>query len=176
MVAMLFVLPVVADVVEGFSDADVEARLTRHAEPLSRLHTDPTLGAGQLVLAAAGHALHHFRRFGAEGERGRQNHPDRFSGAVGHGEAVADAFAVEIDAGLRCDGHAVKLGGDGSHLEPFNGSGLSRAPQSVILGCSCQPFGCPLLRQIGPENAVARGNVKAIAVDGEATHSLKTGR
>ena len=99
-----------ADVVIGLAgDLDVERRVARHIVGLAGAVGLPRRLALQADTAAACHAFHDFRCAGVEGERGRQDDADRFLRAVGELDAVADALAVEVDAGLGGDGDAVDL-------------------------------------------------------------------
>ena len=91
-----------ADVVVGvkaLGHADLELGVAGHAECLPRAGCDPCVGAGQLVVAATGHAFHDLGCAGVKRQRGGQDHAHGFLGAIGKGDAVADAFAIEIDIG-----------------------------------------------------------------------------
>jgi len=101
----------VADVVVSLGHPDLKAAVAGDGEGVAGAGLQPGIGAGELVFAAAGHAFHDLSRAGVEGERGGQHHPDRLFGAVGIGDAVADAFAIEVHAGLGVDGDAADLGG-----------------------------------------------------------------
>ena len=97
----------VADVVvslKTLGHADVKLGLAGYAEAAACARGDPGVGAVEFVVAATGHALHDLGRAGVEGQGGRQDHADRFFSAVRQGDAVADAFAAEIDIGLGGDG------------------------------------------------------------------------
>src|SRR5512139_1896989 len=89
---------------------DVEAGIARHLERLAGTVGLPLGLAGELDAARARHRLHDLGRAGVEGERGRQDHADRFLGAVGQRDAVRHALAVEIDVGLGNHRYIVELG------------------------------------------------------------------
>src|SRR5512142_767259 len=89
---------------------DVEAGIARHLERLPGAVGFPLALARQLDAAGACHGFHDFRRAGVEGERGRQDHADRFLAAVGELHGVRNALAVEIDVGLLVDCDMVELG------------------------------------------------------------------
>ncbi len=99
------------DVVVRLAHADLERRIARYAELLTGTRLDPGVGSCQLVLAAPGHTFHDFRRAGIEGQGGGQHHADRFFGAIGKSDAVADAFAVKVYVGLGGDGDVGDAGG-----------------------------------------------------------------
>ena len=93
---------------------DVKFGIARGAEFFALRGADPHLAAVQLVLAGTAHALHDFRCPGVERQGGRQDHANRFFAAVCKGNAVAHAFAVKVDIGLRCDADVVDFfGGHG---------------------------------------------------------------
>ena len=104
----------VADVVIGLGDADFKTGLARYAEFFAGFGADPVMTSSQFVFARTAHALHDFRRTGVEGQRRRQDHADRQLGAIGQGQAVADALAVKVNVGL---------GGDGNVVDFFCGHG-----------------------------------------------------
>ena len=100
-----------ADVVKGFGHADLELAVARHAKAFARADAVPLGFARQQILAATCYAFHHFGRCSAKGQFGRQNHPDRLFASIGQSQAVADAFALEVNAGLGGDGCALEVGG-----------------------------------------------------------------
>ena len=103
-----------ADVVVSLGHADLELRVARYAELLTRAGLDPGIAAGQFVFARAAHALHDLWGAGVEGQAGGQDHAHRQLGAIGQGQAVTDAFTVKVNIGLGGDGCAVDfLGGHG---------------------------------------------------------------
>ena len=95
----------------GLFDADVELGIAGHAEGFTRRGFHPLVAAGQLVFAGAAHAFHGFGRARAEGEAGRQDHADRFLGAISQREAMAHAFAVEVHIGLGGEAYVVDFFG-----------------------------------------------------------------
>lgn len=99
-------LGVVADVVVGIAHADVELGVGRNLERLTGHGLLPLVAAVQLVLAGTAHALHDLGGGRAKGQRGGQHHAHGLLGAVGQGEAVADALAVKVDIGLGGQGDA----------------------------------------------------------------------
>src|SRR5512139_1354057 len=100
-----------ADVVVGLAGHfDVEAGIARHLERLPGAVGLPLVFAGQFDAARARHRLHDLGCAGVEGERGRQDHADRFLGAVGQRNAVRNALAVEVDVGLGNNRYIVELG------------------------------------------------------------------
>lgn len=116
-------LGVVADVVVGLGHADVELGVRRHLEGLAGLGGEPLVRAVELVLAGAGHAFHDLGSGRAESQLAGQHHAGRLLRAIGQREAMADAFAVEIDIGLGGQGDARDgFGGHGSWAE----GGLNR--------------------------------------------------
>ena len=100
-----------ADVVISLGHADIEFGVAGHAELVAFGLRHPGIRPGQLVFTAATHAFHDLRSAGAKRQAGGQHDADRLLGAVGQGEAMADAFAVEIDVGLGGEGDVVELGG-----------------------------------------------------------------
>ena len=103
-----------ADVVVGLGHTDLELGVAGHAELFACTGLDPLGAAVELVFARATHAFHDFRCAGVEGQGGGQDHAHRQLGAVGQGQAVADAFAVKVNIGLGVNGDAVDgLGGHG---------------------------------------------------------------
>jgi hypothetical protein len=94
--------------------ADLELGVARHIEFFACAGLDPFGAAVEFVFAGATHAFHDFRDASVESQGGGQDHADRQLGAVGQGQAVADAFAVKVNIGLGVDGDAVDgLGGHG---------------------------------------------------------------
>ena len=106
-----------ANVVEDIGHANLKTALPRDTKALAGLATGPGAGALEQVFTSASHAFHDFWRCGTESEFSGQHHAHGFFTAIGHGDAVADAFAVEIHARLRGDGGALEVGG-------AHGSGL----------------------------------------------------
>src|SRR6218665_2567685 len=103
MVAMVSLPPgsaEMADVAVRFAGhADVELRVAGDAEFLALAAADPGFGAGQAVFAASARAFHDFRGAGAERQRGGQDDAHGLPAAVGKGDAVRDALAVEVHIG-----------------------------------------------------------------------------
>ena len=60
---------------------------------------------------------HDFRRGGTRGQVGGQYYADRFFNAFSGYKAVADAFAVKVDAGLGVEGDVGDAGGGHGALE-----------------------------------------------------------
>src|SRR5258706_15314571 len=123
-----------ADVVVSVGDLDVEAGVGRPAEFLAGDALLPAVAARELVLAAAGHALHDLGRAGVEGELGGQHDTDRLSGAVSQGDGVAHALAVEIHIGLRRNAGAVDF--FGGHRWREKGAILAPVPPRAGVSAS----------------------------------------
>lgn len=110
-----------ANVVVRVADPNLERGVAGNTETLAIARGKPVLGADKLVLASTSHALHGLRSGGAECKRRGKHHPDRFLGAIGQAQAVADASTVEIDVGLRVDSDI----GDArsAHFDPEDSKG-----------------------------------------------------
>ena len=107
----------VADVVVSrvsLGHANIKAGVAWYAEFVAFTGRDPCIAAIEPVLTRPGHAFHDLRCAGVEGQRCRQDHADRFFGAVCTGDTVADALAIKVNVGLGCDADVVDfLGGHG---------------------------------------------------------------
>ena len=111
-------LSVVANVVVGLSDADLEFGIAGDAERFACAGPDPLVAALEFVFAIATHTFHDLGRACAKGQSGWQNHTHREFGAIGQRQTVADAFAIKVNIGLGFDGDAVDFfGGHGSGLQ-----------------------------------------------------------
>ena len=95
-----------ANVVVGRADPNLKFCITRHMETLTCTGGEPFARTGQLVFATARHAFHDLWRNCSKYQGGGQDNTDRFFTSVGHGEAVADTFAVKVNAGLGGNGDA----------------------------------------------------------------------
>src|SRR3546814_3571371 len=78
-------------------------------EGLATTVFDPLVLALEPDAAMAFQQFHRFRRGGTEIEGRRQDHADRFAGAVRQHHRVADALAVEIDIGFLEHRHLIEL-------------------------------------------------------------------
>lgn len=107
---------VMADVVVSLGHANVELGVRGDLKALASRGLFPLIAAVELVFAGAAHAFHDFCSCGAKGQRCRQHHAHRLLGAVGQGEAVADALAVKVNIGL---------GGEADACDGFGGHGRS---------------------------------------------------
>eukprot|EP00470_Lotharella_oceanica_P001986 CAMPEP_0170179024 /NCGR_PEP_ID=MMETSP0040_2-20121228/15891_1 /TAXON_ID=641309 /ORGANISM="Lotharella oceanica, Strain CCMP622" /LENGTH=154 /DNA_ID=CAMNT_0010422797 /DNA_START=214 /DNA_END=674 /DNA_ORIENTATION=+ len=136
-------LRVRANVVERVGDLDVEARVRGDAEALARRHRAPLAGAGELVLRAAAHALHHLRGGRIERQLRGEDHPYRLPLALSGDERVADALAAKVHARLcgqrhvregRCDGAAgQRRGRDRASSSPRSTKGRRAGEHSAAL-------------------------------------------
>lgn len=127
---------VVADVVVSLSHADLELRIGGDVKAVSCGGSLPRIAAIELVLASAAHALHDFSGRSTESQCGGQYHAYGLLGAIGQGEAVADALAVKVNIGLGGQGNAGEmLGSHGLRAVAEFGSKLG------ILGYLRRPWG-----------------------------------
>ena len=106
-----------ADVVKGVAYADVKRGVAGHAELFASRAIFPSICASEFVLAVTGHAFHDFGGGGTKGQVGGQHHTNRFFNAISGHKAVADAFAVKVDAGLGVEGDVGDAGGGHGALE-----------------------------------------------------------
>ena len=96
---------------KGFAYPNLELAVPWHAEALPRADALPYRLTGQQVFAGTRHALHDFWRRRSKSERCRKYHAHRLFAPVGHRQAVANTFAVKVNAGLGGDGDAGEMGG-----------------------------------------------------------------
>lgn len=105
------------NIVIRLGDTNIKLGVAGNAEAVTWLGALPDRAAGESVLTRARHAFHGFRGAGVEAQSGGQDHANGFFRAIGQCDGVADAFAIEIDAGLGADADAVEFGGN--HVVDF---------------------------------------------------------
>ena len=95
-----------ADVVVSRANPNLKLCVSWNLEFLSCAGGEPLGRSRQLVFAASRNAFHDLGRNRSKYQGGGQDDAHRLFTSVGHGQAVANALAVEINAGLGGNGDA----------------------------------------------------------------------